>query len=465
MPENNDNSSSSTEAQAQAQLDRQASVWVDAMASAGTRHILNASGLPQVSIDRLAAGSYDTPGDLELAIDAEREYLASLREDQVVQVGNQPPRPSGISLGPNPVEQVQIALDSLLAGTRPPENVSPLTGIRELYLLLSGDYEMTGMFQADRVMLANVTSTTMANMVANAMNKRVINMHAEYPKWWQPIVSEDDFNTLQDVKWITLGGIGELPTVAEGAAYTELTWDDQAETHSFVKKGGYLGLTLEAIDKDDTRRLRAAPRALAQAAWLTVGELVSDIFTDNSGTGPTLDTDSTVLFHADHSNLGTSALSWSAYTTARIAMMKQTEVNSGERLGALTAPKYILVPVDLEITALQILASEGEPGTADNDTNPEAWGDGHNARLTNARQRVITVPLWTDTNNWALAADPKLYPSIGIGYRYGRVPEIFSVASPTGGLMFTNDTMPVKVRFFVAVGPTDYRGLYKQNVT
>jgi hypothetical protein len=31
--------------------------------------------------------------------------------------------------------------------------------------------------------------------------------------------------------------------------------------------------------------------------------------------------------------------------------------------------------------------------------------------------------------------------------------------------MFTNDTMPVKVRFFFAVGPTDYRGLYKHNVS
>ena len=38
------------------------------------------------------------------------------------------------------------------------------------------------------------------------------------------------------------------------------------------------------------------------------------------------------------------------------------------------------------------------------------------------------------------------------------------MASPTAGLMFTNDTMPVKVRFFFAVGPMDYRGLYKANV-
>ena len=81
-----------------------------------------------------------------------------------------------------------------------------------------------------------------------------------------------------------------------------------------------------------------------------------------------------------------------------------------------------------------------------------------------AKNRVIVVDLWTDANDWAACADPRLYPTIGLGFRYGRAPEVFSVASPTAGLMFTNDTMPVKVRFFFAVGPIDYRGLYKANV-
>ena len=30
--------------------------------------------------------------------------------------------------------------------------------------------------------------------------------------------------------------------------------------------------------------------------------------------------------------------------------------------------------------------------------------------------------------------------------------------------MFTNDVLPIKVRYFFAVGPTDWRGLYKANV-
>ena len=89
----------------------------------------------------------------------------------------------------------------------------------------------------------------------------------------------------------------------------------------------------------------------------------------------------------------------------------------------------------------------------------------HGERLAFARSRVIVVDLWTDTNNWAAIADPRMYPTIGLGFRYGRQPEIFSVASPLAGLMFSNDTLPVKVRFFYAVGPMDYRGMYKENVT
>jgi hypothetical protein len=296
----------------------------------------------------------------------------------------------------------------------------------------------------------------------------VVNQFMEYPHWWTPIVLEEDFSNLQQVKWITLGGVGELPTVAEGAAYTELTWDDQTETADFVKKGGYLGITLETIDKDDTRKVTSAPRALAQAAWLTLAKAISAIFTANSGVGPTM-SDSTALFDAGHSNLGTTALSITTFAAARLAMRKQTEVNSSERLGALCAPKYLLVPPDLEITALQILASEQDylyalANAPSGRENVFSEGGDRSARMAFAKERVIVVDLWTDTNNWAAAGDPMLYPTIGLGFRYGRTPEIFSVASPTAGLMFTNDTMPVKVRFFFATGPMDYRNLYKANV-
>ena len=370
----------------------------------------------------------------------------------------------------NSMDRLELAFDAMMQGTRPEGDIQPLTGIRELYTLLSGDYEMTGRFNTDRVYLSNVNSSTMAALVANRLNKMVVTQFMTYPHWWKPIVVEMDFATLQDARWITLGGIGELPTVSEGAAYTELTWDDNTETAAFVKKGGYLGLTIEAIDKDDTRRLRMAPMALAQAAWLTLAKSVSGIFTQASGTGPTL-ADTGVLFNATavtttggHANLLTTALSHAQWNTVRQAMRDQAELNSGEALGALTAPKYMLVPNELELTALQIMATEHTPGSANYNNNPYADGDARMARLASARERVIVMDLWTDANNWAAVADPNLYPGIAIGYRYGRTPEIFSVASPTAGLMFSNDVMPVKVRFFYAAGVTDFRGLHKSNV-
>lgn len=445
--------------------DEQARAWLATVRTEAVQQRIANSDLPAPTRARLAAATYRTPQELEQAIGAARSELAALAEDETVQLGGQPPRGGRVAGMLDSMDRIQLATSALLSGTRPEQGVRPLSGIRELYMLLSGDYEMTGHFHPERVQLASVSSSTMAGLVANALNKRVVNLFAEYPIWWEQAVTPEDFPSLQDARWITLGGVGELPTVPEKQAYTELTWDDQTETDPFVKKGAYVGITLEAIDKDDTRQLQAAPRALSQAAWLTLGKAIAAIFTANSDTGPTM-SDSNNLFDAsNHSNLGSSALSTASIRATKIAMMKQTELNSDERLGAITAPYYYWVPIDLEDAAVVELASANEPGTADNDINPYAEGDAREARLAMARRRIITVPFWTDANNWAAQANPMLYPSIGLGYRFGRTPEIFSVADPNAGLMFTNDVMPVKVRWFFAVGPTDWRGLYKHNVS
>ena len=405
---------------------------------------------------------------LDAAVDRFEETLtkrlADDAEDNAIQLGGQPPRGPEIVMGLNGFEELEKAARALLASELPPAGVRPLSGIRELYLLLSGDYEMTGKYNSDRIQFAAVDSSTLANLFADALNKRVIEVGELYPKWWSPAVTIENFNTLQDAKWIVLGGVGELPTVAEGSAYTELTLDDQQESDAFVKKGGYLGVTLEAIDKDDTRKIQAIPRVLARAAWVTLGKAIAAIFTTGSGVGPTM-ADSVVMFHTTHANLGTAEMSYTAWKATRTAMMKITELNSGERLGPLNAPSLIWTPVDYEYTALQILASMNEPGGADNDVNPEAMDDAQRARLEAARNRVIVCPYWTDTNNWMAQANPMLYPGLGLGYRFGETPEIFSVADPKAGLMFSNDVMPVKVRYFYAVGPIDWRPFYKHNVT
>ena len=105
-------------------------------------------------------------------------------------------------------------------------DVPRLSGIREGYLLLTGDYDFHGRFDATRVGFANATTTTMAELVRNVMNKVVVQQwellgRAGY-MWWQQIVHEEDFESLQQVSWVTVGGFSNLSTVAEGGTYTEL---------------------------------------------------------------------------------------------------------------------------------------------------------------------------------------------------------------------------------------------------
>jgi len=287
------------------------------------------------------------------------------------------------------------------------------------------------------------------------MNKIIPTRSAELGRagydWWKKIVHEEDLTTLQDIRWITVGGFGDLPTVQEGAAYTELVWDDSTETTVWVKKGGYVGLTMEMIDRDETRRARMIPQMLATAGVRTLSSAVAGLFTMNSGAGPDL-ADATATFHASRGNVGTTALSATSWDAAVQSMFKITELNSGKRLGI--RPRYVLAPIELEKAALQIFVSDVEPTS-------NAFYD--NVRRSMA-ENVVIVPEWTDANDWAAVADPQLYPGVGVAYRFGRQPEVFVADQPEVGSMFTNDELRVKVRFFFAVGIVDYRPLYKANV-
>ena len=420
-------------------------------------------------------GRVFTPEELDTALSGKRATWAALAESGVVRGLGDGRRPTadGSQVGGSAVggrrsalltgmltelDRVQLAVDRLF-GLALPDAVADtprLTGIRELYHLVTGDYDLYGVFNAGRVALANANATTMAGLVTNAMNKVIAARTEELGRagydWWRAVVHEEDFNSLQDIRWVSVGGFGDLPSIDEGAAYTELAWDDTTETTSWTKKGGYLGLTLEMIDRDETRRVRRIPGLLATAAIRTLSGTVAGLFTQNSGVGPTL-ADSVALFDASRGNLGTAALSAATWDAAVQAMFKQTELVSAKRLGI--RPRYLLVPIELEKTALQIFVSPTEPSS-------NAFYD--NVRRS-AAGNVVPVPEWTDANDWAAVADPRIAPGIGVGYRFGRTPEVFVADQPEVGSMFTNDELRIKTRFFYGVGVIDYRPLYKANVS
>ena len=458
--------------------------WLAALRSAAAEAVIRASGLPPVVQERLSGEPYETAEAVSAAVERARAELAALNEAGVVQLGGRPiASQAGMSqAGMSPMGTSSMGTSGLrlrdgldeareltgfffgAAGApTPPAN---MRSFADLYVALTGDVHFRGVFDGGRVLFSGATTSTLPNLAVDAMNRVIAEQFAalEHYRWYERVtdVAPND-GRLHAMKWITLGGIGNLPAVTEGAAYTELSVADAKETASFVKRGGYVGITREMIKNGDIMQLQAIPRALAAAAVRTRSAAVGALFTAGSGVGPTLAQDSKALFHADHSNLATTALGTdaAAWRAARSECFQQVELGSGKPLGIF--PRYLLVPAELYDTALSILGyGEGMPTVY----SPEAQSRG----FADPRPIPLVVPDWTDATDWAYVVDPALFPVIQMSYsqapggRRHPIPELFAVVSETSGLMFSNDVLPIKVRDEFAVGVNGPRGIGKRNV-
>jgi hypothetical protein len=414
------------------------------------------------------------------AMGAQVERLTSLlaeqHEPQVARGMGIAPRDQGprISGMMNSVDQIQAAYEQLM-GLPVSGPIHRLSGIRELYLLLTGDRDFRGKIDLDLVPQqlaystsgANADTTTMAELTRNVMNKVLIaqlDLLTEY-NWWRQIARIDNFPSLQQVSWVRYGGIGYgsgtgLPTVAEKGEYQQLYWEDDRTTGTWVKKGGYLPLSLEMIDRDDLQGWRDVPRQLAVAEAVTISSVISALFTDNSGAGADL-SDSVgdgYAFNTTRGNLITQPLDQTNWDTAidtmyKLSQLMNSNVSESRRIAA--RPRYALVPIELESQAITAVTSAVLPSTP---------GDRRPGKRILPEGNVITVPHWTNADNWAALADPALMPFVGVAFRFGETPEIFMPAD-TNHILWLHDVLPIKVRWFFAVGVIETRGAIKSNMS
>lgn len=406
------------------------------------------------------------PSDLQAAIDDARTMLSELTAAQSV-IG--PTRVGGMF---SSNDQLEAAVSDLFSLPREDhlKAIKParLTGIRELYFALTGDIDLHGGFHAERIQLA--TTADFTGLVKNALNK-IVAQHWEQLgragySWWQSIAAVEHFNSLNSITGTLIGTVGDLPTVEEGAEYTELPVGDSPETASFVKYGGYIPLTLELIDRDETRKLVAYGQELANSGLRKISKLVAAIFTVNSGVGPTM-ADTGALFNATavttaggHKNLLTTALSAAEWEVVGKAvyiqpmLVKQAAGYYGTGSPMAVNPRYCLVPRALQLTAMKILYPTLENAATIYSENLQRGQPGD----------VCTVPEWTDATDWAAVCDPKVIPSIFVGERFGMLPEIYVAGDNLSPAVFTNDEHRIKVRHFLAVWVNDFRPLHKSNV-
>lgn len=420
-------------------------------ARAHVRTALASSKLPEVAVARLQK-HFDglqqfTEAQVDEAIAQEREYLATFTESGHVRGAGDT---SHIESGEDRSEKVAKMFDDFFD-----KKNRDVRSFRECYIEVTGDRRVTGHLQdCDPVRMRealggltafreSVDTTAFSVVLGNSITRRMLADYANesmYDAWRRiaNVVPVNDFRTQERTRY---GGYGDLPAVAEKAAYGALASPtDEKATYAVTKRGGTEDVSLEAIKNDDVGLIQGIPVKLSRSAKRTLGKFVFDFIANNP-----LIYDGVALYAAGHNNLGTTALSATTLAAGRLAMLKQTEKDSGERLGIM--PRTLLVSADGEEGAVDLFRRNTE-----NDAN----------FVQSLSLDVIPVWYWTDANDWALAADPDEAPFIEIGFLDGNEePEIFVQDMPTQGSLFSNDMITYKIRHVYGGNVTDFRPTYK----
>ncbi len=410
------------------------------------RDRIAAAKLPQVAKDRLqtqiatAGADRLTEAAVGEMIKAEGDYIARMTESGAVRVPL-------FGEGSIQVGDRSLTMREMLDAFWDPKHKDHgrVQSIKECYIEMTGDRLVTGRVRdCDRSRLAeSLGSDTLDQVLGDSITRRMLAEYrsaVDFDGWRQlvNVVPVSDFRVQHRTRW---GGYGDLPKVAEGADYLPLTSPtDEEATYKAEKRGGTEELTLEMIKNDDVGAVRRIPTKLSRAAKRTLAKFVFDFLRANPAIY-----DGKALFHADHGNLFTAALDKTSLGAHRLAMLKQSELSSNDRIGI--TPTRLVVPVELQEAAVDLFRLA---------TNNEK------TFIQSLVMNIIPVWYWTDANDWCTAADPADIPGIELGFLDGREePELFVQDSPTVGSMFAADKLTYKIRHIYGGAVTDYRAFTK----
>ncbi len=410
------------------------------------RERIGAANLPAPSKERLLSQIATVGADrlTEAAvgelITAEGGYVARLTESGVVRVpmfGN-----GAIIVGDRSLTMRDM-LDAFWDPTH--KDHGRVQSFKECYIEMTGDRLVTGRLrECDQSRLVeSLGSGSLGEVLGDSITRRMVAEYraaVDFDGWRQivNVVPVNDFRMQHRTRW---GGYGDLPVVAEAADYQPLTSPgDEEATYKAGKRGGTEDVTLEMIKNDDVGVIRRVPTKLSRAAKRTLAKFVFDFLRTN----PVI-YDTKALFHVDHGNLFTAALDKAALAAHRLAMLKQTELSSNDRIGI--TPTRLVVPVELQEAAVDLfkLSSNNEK-----------------TFIQSLTMNIIPVWYWTDANDWCTAADPADIPGIEMGFLDGREePELFVQDTPNVGSMFAADKLTYKIRHIYGGAVTDYRAFTK----
>ncbi|MGH2411869.1 MAG: Mu-like prophage major head subunit gpT family protein, partial [Chloroflexota bacterium] len=279
-----------------------------------------------------------------------------------------------------------------------------------------------------------------------------------WPSEWQKFCTITPIKDFKQQDRIRLGAFGSLSTVAEDTAYSSLTLADTKASYTPAKRGNLVAVTRETIVNDDLYAIKQIPGKLAVAAAFTLAEFIYGLLIANGAaiydTYKLFDSINHTNTGVLTANLGTpgsgAALAGAALQTAITKMRRQTNL-AGKPIGL--KPRYLVVPPELEFTAMVMTKSAGATGANFNDLKPVM-----------GYAEVIVAPQISSPTYWMAVSDPRVIDTLEIGFVGGQMnPQLFIQDQPLFGNNFTNDVITYKVRHEYGGAVVDYRGFYLGN--
>ena len=292
----------------------------------------------------------------------------------------------------------------------------------------------------DAIVRAAMTGTgAFPGILSNVAHKSMAQAYMAAPTTFQEWTARGSNTDFKAATRYRLSEADELEEITESGEFPHAEVTEGAATAAIATYGRSFTLTRKAIINDDMGALSRIPALYGLAARRVINKLVYEILTKN----PKIE--GQTLFHADHGNLATGAISVAALGAAKAMMARQKNLKGKEALNV--QPAFLIVPPELEVVAAQLINSVVDPTKANATPNPFA------NKLT-----VVSDPELTNKEEWYLAAAPGILPTVEVTYLNGN-------EAPTmeSHISFKNLGIEWRIYLDFGVNLLDFRGILKSS--
>ena len=274
-------------------------------------------------------------------------------------------------------------------------------------------------------------------ILSNVAHKSMAQAYQTAPTTYQLWVAHGSNSDFKDATRYRLSEADTLEKLNESGEFKASGVSEHMAKTSIATYGRMFSITRQAIINDDLGALQQLPAIYGAAARRMINKMVYKMLQDNPKV------EGKELFHSDRNNLHAVDISIPGLAKMKAAMAKQKNIAGLEYLNI--QPAFLICPVELEVTAAQLISSVVDPTKANATPNPFA-----------NKMTVVSEPELEDAKAFYLAAAAGVAPTIEVTSLNGNLTPVMERAEQF-------DTLGIKWSIYMDVGVNllDYRGIQK----